>query len=1452
MQNRNRHTTDLKVDRFITTLNIYGDQKSETQNPGDPLQGALVVHNGDVGMNENLNVRKTVSADKFYGEIAQIFTEFQLQNGSQAEAYVLTGDANGVGNWVTPHWFTNDPVVVREGPTDNHIWTVHNVGINTTLPQERFHVYTETANEGARIGNINLNVWGENTNSGVLTHVSLKGDTDAYSLKTIDSGETHLNAKNRTEMRINDIMAVTLDSNRYMGIGITAPEEMLHVAENVVINGNLEVRGSTTTVSTETLTIQDPLIKLSTDNIGDSTDIGWYGMYVDNGVTKFTGVYRDASEDDRLFKMFHNLETEPTLSLVGDPELAKLRINGLEVELGVTFDPSSRLRHNELIISGGVEPTYIDHIWIKNDGKVGIYTDNPNVALEVIGEASVSEKIGIGITLPNYTIDTDYTDAFRLPTGNTAQRPVGIEGLIRYNQEKQIYEGYFEDGWGTVGIVIDQDLDTFIDPELGQDDDHLRFFTFGEERITITNTGDIGVGVSFPNIKFQIEGVDAIKIPQGNTSQRPITEEDGQVRYNNEKQIYEAYSTKYNQWESLSHPRDGDEDTYITTEESVDEDRIRFYVGGSQRMIIHDDNKIGIGVTVDPKYAIDIRDDGAMLLPVGDTATRPAPPEYGLIRYNPEREVFEGYGVNKQWNILQDGLKDADGDTSITPEKFLDEDRLRFTTDGIQRMTIEPDGLIGIGISTPEYEVDMAGTFRADNIILNNDLTVNGNLTVNGTTVTANTEVLEVEDPMIKLALNNPSDTLDIGFYGLYDGLGVTKYTGLVRDVTDGYYKLFDSLTIEPTTEVDFGVTSGLNRANLELNILDGNYIDFPNSDFRIRSSAGSVDRVIITDDPYVGINTDPNYPLHITTSNPASWSARLTNDVGSDVFIANTEGQGMMINTKVASSNGNYAVQVRNTTFSSSNALMEIKNSGRVGFSTSTPDNKMHIETSTAGEGLHVGNAFIGIWDDSTTFMSMGHDTPDGKGYAVKQSSVGKTVINAALGEDISFAIDDVELIFVDPSGNFGIGVTNPTEKLDVDGTTYIDGDTGDWALKIDNDSTSVDIAHSDGSGILIDSATSYAIKATNGVTNNFVVTNDGRVGINTDNPDEKFHISTTTAGDSALIGNAQIGIYETDNTFTAYAHGDMYENNKSYAIKQNNVGETHLNAALDQDIIFSINDDQRMIIDQDGNIGIGVTVPTAGTRLEVLGNSKFDGDVLITGELTFDGPFVESLVFQDSLIKLAGDNTTDVIDIGFYGRYQQLGDDKFTGLFWDASTEKYRLFDSLEVEPNVVVGITEATYNESELVLGDLYVINNVGIGTETPTTKLDVNGVVRAQNYITTSDERAKNIERKIEEEESYNNIRKAEVYKYKMKNGDDKDHIGFIAQQMEKVLPESVINTNRELGIDQYSILASLTNAFKFMANKMEALEDRVETLELENSELKDEIFRLKVRDILDFD
>ena len=51
-------------------------------------------------------------------------------------------------------------------------------------------------------------------------------------------------------------------------------------------------------------------------------------------------------------------------------------------------------------------------------------------------------------------------------------------------------------------------------------------------------------------------------------------------------------------------------------------------------------------------------------------------------------------------------------------------------------------------------------------------------------------------------------------------------------------------------------------------------------------------------------------------------------------------------------------------------------------------------------------------------------------------------------------------------------------------------------------------------------------------------------------------------------------------------------------------------------------------------------------------------------------------------------GNNSSDAVDIGFYGLYDDSGSqDEYAGLFRDASDEKFRLFKNLQAEPGTTV---------------------------------------------------------------------------------------------------------------------------------------------------------------------
>lgn len=129
---------------------------------------------------------------------------------------------------------------------------------------------------------------------------------------------------------------------------------------------------------------------------------------------------------------------------------------------------------------------------------------------------------------------------------------------------------------------------------------------------------------------------------------------------------------------------------------------------------------------------------------------------------------------------------------------------------------IQLDVVAGNGITVSSDAVAVNGgstlTVNSSGVHVNSalsitDLILSGNLTVTGTLTTIDTTNLVVEDPIIKLANGNSStDSLDIGFFGVYGSSGA-KYSGLFRDATDGVYKLYTGSTEEPTTTVNTAAT---------------------------------------------------------------------------------------------------------------------------------------------------------------------------------------------------------------------------------------------------------------------------------------------------------------------------------------------------------------------------------------------------------------------------------------------------------------------------------------------------------------------------------------------------------------------------------------------------------------------------------------------------------------------
>ena len=134
------------------------------------------------------------------------------------------------------------------------------------------------------------------------------------------------------------------------------------------------------------------------------------------------------------------------------------------------------------------------------------------------------------------------------------------------------------------------------------------------------------------------------------------------------------------------------------------------------------------------------------------------------------------------------------------------------------------NGILTNAGSGPNLDIWVDDTVMRSNLssvgpqTIQTDVTVTGNLIVRGTQLISNTTVIESEDSLIKLAANNTTDAIDIGFYGRYGSSG-TKYAGLIRKAADNFYLLKD-ITSDPTANAVSFTSS--NRATLDTNVTGG------------------------------------------------------------------------------------------------------------------------------------------------------------------------------------------------------------------------------------------------------------------------------------------------------------------------------------------------------------------------------------------------------------------------------------------------------------------------------------------------------------------------------------------------------------------------------------------------------------------------------------------------------
>jgi|GEM_PF-1898775 len=589
-------------------------------------------------------------------------------------------------------------------------------------------------------------------------------------------------------------------------------------------------------------------------------------------------------------------------------------------------------------------------------------------------------------------------------------------------------------------------------------------------------------------------------------------------------------------------------------------------------------------------------------------------------------------------------------------------------------------------------------------------------------------------------------------------------------------------------------------------------------------------------------------------------------------------------------------------------NQFVVQQNSGNVGIGTASPTEFLDINSSIAS------NVRLKLTASNTGSATSFSQYPNANSGGAAYYDVGTVGVKSFFRVSNASLLDTTAMTMT-PAGNIGIGTTSPASLLSVAGTGYFTGGLGAGANSITTGAipsgtlasvvnsssytSSISLENNNatvgtGAGIRfkVDTASVVAnikylvttagssgdltFETTSGSTGEKMrITGAGNVGIGITAPTTFLTVSKTYAEPTGGISSSTIAVFTNNNAANATSSISILS--RSSGASSINFGTelaeisgqiayfrsvTAPRASTAGSMVFNTLGTDKMLIDGNGNVGIGTTSPAS--PLSVVGDVMLPS--LVTGTnnrsicwSTTDNRLfavnaactTSSIRFKENVNNLsygikdvmklrpvffnykAAYDTDTSRKIGFIAEevvpvIPEVGvyDDK--GVLFGLDYPKLTAVLAKAIQQiGSVINLGDATTSAASITID---AAGNVGIGTSTPGYKLEVEGDVAATSFVNISTRTAKKDIVYVSDDdkrgmaEKIRNIRIAE-YRYNGESEAAPLRLGLIAEEA----PPEVLSASGK-GVDIYKFSTFILAGVQEQQKRVESLELRVAKLE----------------------